>query len=160
MISTNPWQSFTWAVAVVSIIYYAVIAWKYYPDEIRGLLSKKRPKPAPPSERRLEVSADPDQSDELIDEQEEEKPSWQNEVFLEKAQDLLEYLTDEIREAHQKNYTKQDLVQMLQMILKEYSALKGTPFQFAVNNRIDAECAKYGLLHLGEGDKGEIWSMV
>jgi hypothetical protein len=160
MISANPWQSFILAASIITVIYYAVIVWKYYLSDVKLLLSKKSLRGPGHSSHQLDAPVKPGSPDRPIDEQEEEVPPRQNEAFLENAQDLLAHLTDEIREAYQKNYTKQDLVQMLQMILKEYPAQKGSSFQLAVNDRIDAECAKYGSIYLSEGDKKQVWTTV
>lgn len=162
MFTSNPWAVYAAILAGGLLIYYTFVGWKYFRTEINGLLRG--------SPRNLKVdsgilskevkkTSGPNQQDEEVIE-EEEQPEWQNEEMFAMVENLFEHLTTEIEEAHQKNYNKQDLIQMLQMVLKDYQVLKRTPFQFAVNNRIDAECAKYGSIHLSEGDKSEVWRMV
>ena len=84
----------------------------------------------------------------------------QKDEMFEKAYGLMAHLASEIKESHQKNYSKEDLVLMLEMILKDYRILKGTAFQMAVNNCIETECARYGSIHLSEGETIEVWRKV
>lgn len=162
MFTSKPWAVYAGITTGALLIYYIFVGWKYFRTEISSLLRSK------PKKRQLDSStliteaqqtSGPGQQNEEIME-EEEQPAWQNEALFTQVEDLFEHLASEIEEAHQKNYNRQDLIQMLQLILKEYQVLKGTPFQIAVNNRIDSECAKYGSIHLSEGDKGEVWGMV
>ncbi len=160
MVKESPWQYY--AVAIVSIIalYYLWVAWKFYQQEIKEAIKFGRPRRRQAVDPPLdELDSDEESIDEKI-EAEGELPAWQNEQLFADVEKLAEHLIVEIEEAHRKDYTRQDLIQMLQIILKEYPTLKGTPFQIAVNNRIEAECAKYGSIHLSEGDKREVWSMV
>jgi hypothetical protein len=70
---------------------------------------------------------------------------------------LTAHLRDAIDEAHEKQYNKNDLVLLLQMLLKDYSYLKDTPFRVSINNQIEAECAKYGSMLLSEDETEELW---
>jgi hypothetical protein len=164
MFTSNPWAFYTGTISAALLIYYAFVCWKFYRNDLRILLGgpkSKRQGPdfaaGPPTSEQKELAATSVDEELLV---EEEPPAWQNEELFTQVENLFEHLASEIEEAHQKNYNRQDLIQMLQLILKEYQVLKGTPFQFAVNNRIDVECAKYGSIHLREGDKGEVWRMV
>lgn len=57
---------------------------------------------------------------------------------------LSSQLRNSIREAYQKGYKKRDLIFLIQMSIKDFSAVKGTPFREAINNVITSESAKYG----------------
>jgi hypothetical protein len=164
MFTSNPWAFYTGTISAAVLIYYAFVCWKFYRNDLKTLLGGQKSKrqgpdfdPGPPINEEKVLVVDSPAEELLV---EDEQPAWQNEELFTQAVDLFEHLASEIEEAHQKNYNRQDLIQMLQLILKDYQALKGTPFQFAVNNRIDVECAKYGSIHLSEGDKGEVWRMV
>jgi len=161
MFTATPWALYTEIVTGSLLIYYLLIGWKYFRMEIKNLFRGRDQKRGIDPDALIEEGEKTSYQSqgEKITEQ-DEQPEWQNEEMFVKVENLFEHLTAEIEEAHQKNYDKQDLIQMLQIILKDYQVLKRTPFQFAVNNRIDAECAKYGSIHLSEGDKGEVWRMV
>lgn len=163
MSTSNPWAVYAAILAGALLIYYAFVGWKYFRTEINSLLRgrpRKRQVDSYTLSKEIKKTSDPNQQGEVIIDEEDEQPEWQNEEMFAKVENLYQYLTTEIEEAHQKGYDRQDLIQMLQIILKDYQVLKRSPFQFAVNNRIDAECAKYGSIHLSEGDKGEVWGML
>ena len=162
MSTSNPWAIYITVVTGALLKYYLIVGWKFYKMEIGGLLHgkvKRRTFESVHRSEQIEVKHHSTEDDgELSSIEQSEAP--QDEELFTQVESLLEHLTAEIEEASQKDYNKQDLVQMLQIILSEYGALKGTQFQFSINNRIDAECAKYGLPHLSEGDKNELWSRV
>lgn len=168
MIIEHPWKTYA-IVAVLSVlVYYSVLGWRFFLPDIKAWI-KKRKQPAP---RQSIASAPliPTESGRLDEErmlftessqlEDNEPPAWQNEEMFELAQSLMAHLASEIKEAHQKNYSKQDLLLMLQMILKDYIVLQGTAFQTAVDNCITAECARYGSIHLSEGETIEVWRKV
>lgn len=157
---SNPWTVYTVALAAIILIYYTFVGWKYYRRELRSLFKGK-------TKNRIESSSVGDRVKPSESAEPDPVPSdgtgqaaTHDEALFSQVQALNEYLVTEIEEAHQKDYNKQDLIQMLQMILKEYGVLKGTPFQHKVNRRIDAECAKYGQMHLAEDDKDQLWSIA
>lgn len=158
---SNPWTAYAVVLAVAILIYYTFVGWKYYKREIRSLFKDKTKNPhAGPSSKGYQLRLSRHEEQEADHSGGTEQAASQDEALFTQVQALEEHLITEIEEAHQKGYNKQDLIQMLQMILKEYGAMKGTSFQYTVNKRIDAECAKYGLLHLNEDDKGEVWPIA
>ncbi|WP_234672695.1 hypothetical protein [Dyadobacter sp. CY261] len=161
MFTSNPWAVYARILAGGLLIYYIFVGWKYFRADIKHLLgsrAKKRQSNSNAPIRKVKETSGPGpQHEEVL---EEAQQVWQDEEMSFKVDKLLEHLTEEIQEAHQKNYDKQDLIQMLQIILKEYSVLKGTAFQSEVTNLIDTECAKYGSIHLSKGDKREVWNVV
>jgi len=168
MIIEHPWKTYA-IVAVLSVlVYYSFLGWRFFLPDIKAWI-KKRKQPAP-RQSIARAPSIPTESGRLDEEcmlftessqlEANEPPTWQNEEMFELAQSLTAHLASEIKEAHQKNYSKQDLLLMLQMILKDYTVLKGTAFQTAVNNCIETECARYGSIHLSEGERIEVWRKV
>ena len=169
MIIEHPWKTYAIVTLLSALVYYSFLVWRFFLPGIKAWV-KKRKQPVPRN------STEPTAPSILIDVghfdeehmpfsessrlDEDEPPAWQNEEMFEKAQGLMAHLASEIKEAHQKSYSKQDLLLMLQMILKDYTVLKGTAFQTAVNNCIKAECARYGSIHLSEGATIEVWRKV
>lgn len=165
MIIEHPWKSYATIAGLSTAAYYAVIGWKFYLAEIKSWLGQRH-KPVQLREINSQSSDTVAESlppeideSELVDDL-SEAPAWQSEEMFETAEKLSTHLISEIEEAHSKEYSKPDLILMMQMILKNYSVLKGTPFQKVINNRIEAECAKYGSIHLSEGEMIEVWRMV
>jgi hypothetical protein len=169
MIIEHPWKTYAIVAVLSGLVYYLFLGWRFFLPDIKAWI-KKRKQPATrhstaatansiPNEggRFDEESAPFSESSQLED---DEPPAWQNEEMFEKAQGLMAHLASEIKEAHQKKYSKQDLLLMLEMILKDYILLQGTAFQTAVNNCIKIECARYGSIHLSEGETIEVWRKV
>lgn len=161
MFTSKPWAVYVGITTGALLIYYIFVGWKYFRTEISSLLRSKPQKQQLNSGTLIteaQKTSGSGQQEEIMEE--DQQPASQNQALSAQMEDLFEHLASEIEEAHQKNYNRQDLIQMMQMILKEYQALKGTPFQIAINKRIDLECAKYGSIHLSEGDKGQVWRMM
>ena len=69
-------------------------------------------------------------------------------------------LKDAISDAASKNYNKEEFTFLLQLTLKEYPALKGSPFQDAINNLIASECDKHSFIRLSAVELGMLWNEV
>jgi hypothetical protein len=168
MIIEHPWKTYSIVAVLSALIYYSILAWRFFLPDIKAWIRKRKQ----PASRQSIASAPsiPTESAHLDDErmlftessqlEDDEPPAWQNEEMFELAQSLMAHLASEIKEAHQKSYSKQDLLLMLEMILKDYTVLNGTAFQTAVNNFIETECARYGSIHLSEGERIEFWRKV
>jgi len=73
---------------------------------------------------------------------------------------LTTKLKDTIADASSKNCHKEEFIFLLQLTLKEYPHLKGSPFQVAINNLIASECEKHGSLHLSAEEQVMLWKEV
>ncbi|SEJ52867.1 hypothetical protein SAMN05216327_11236 [Dyadobacter sp. SG02] len=168
MIIEHPWKTYAIVAVLSALVYYSFLGWRFFLPDIKAWMKKRKQ----PTSRQSIASATliPAESERLDEERipflessqsvGDEPPIWQNEEMFEKAQGLMAHLASEIKEAHQKSYSKQDLLLMLQMILKDYIVLQGTAFQTAVNNYIETECARYGSIHFSEGETIEVWRKV
>lgn len=168
MVIEHPWKTYTIVSLLTALLYYSFLGWRFFLPDIKVWIEKRK-QPAQWESTSIATSV-PMQAgnpeEEIIqfttssDLEDNEPASWQNEEMFEKAHRLMAHLVSEIKEAHQKNYSKEDLLLMLEMILKDYKVLKGTAFQRAVNNCIETECARYGSIHLSEGETIEVWRKV
>jgi hypothetical protein len=169
MIIEHPWKTYVIVAALSVLIYYTFLSWRLFLPDIKAWIHRRK-QPAHRHSTAPIANSIPNE-DERFDKErmrfsessqleDDEPPAWQNEEMFEKAQGLMAHLASEIKEAHQKKYSKQDLLLMLQMILKDYIVLQGTAFQTAVNNYIETECARYGSIHLSEGERIEVWRKV
>ena len=168
MVIEHPWKTYAIVTLLSALFYYSFLGWRFFLPDIKVWIKRQRqlhnrestsiatsaPMQAENTEEEIILFST---SSELED---SGPPPWQNEEMFEKAHRLMAHLASEIKEAHQKNYCKEDLLLMLEMILKDYKVLKGTAFQRAVNNCIETECARYGSIHLSEGETIEVWRKV
>ncbi|MDR6809673.1 hypothetical protein J2Y45_006750 [Dyadobacter sp. BE34] len=169
MIIEHPWKTYAIVAILSALVYYTFLGWRFFLPDIKARMKKSK-QPAPRHSEAASAPSIPTRAAHHSEDsvpfsvpsqlEDNEPPVWQNEEMFEKAQGLMAHLSSEIKEAQQKGYSKQDLLLMLEMIIKDYSVLKGTAFQTAVNNCIATECAKYGSIHLSEGETIEVWRKV
>ena len=76
------------------------------------------------------------------------------------VENLTRKLKETIADASSKNYHREEFIFLLQLTLKEYPHLKGSPYQVAINNLIISECEKYGSLHLSAEEQVMLWKEV
>ena len=169
MLTTNPWLLYASIVGPLLTGYYLIIGFVYYRQDLKSRILKWRSPPAAAQVKPVQaekVQAEQMQAEEnyIPESFEAEEPDtdqpeavWENETMMQQLEDLSIHLKQAIQEANQKQYSKEELILLLQLTLREYPALYGTPFQLSVNNLIEAECAKYGSIHLSSADRMRIW---
>lgn len=155
----SPWTTYAAVLSPLTLGYYIFIGYKFYRQDLRSAYSGKQNRPVSKIQRPApSISVMPE---EQIEQQEVEQEATEaplpDEETYQKVMALIAHLRDAIEEANQKQYNKTDLAVLLQMLLKDYSYLKDTPFRVSVNNQIEAECAKYGSMLLSEDEIEELW---
>lgn len=154
------WTGYFLAVGAAVAIYYVIIGIRYYRQDIKALLNSKsrfwdRPEKPPPVSKPADS-----QPEETAGPVEVKKRPWQSEALFAKVEELSSQLRNSIREAYQKGYEKRDLIFLIQILIKDFSALKGTPFREAIDNVITSESAKYGFINLSAVELEELWKEV
>ncbi|GLU56202.1 hypothetical protein [Dyadobacter frigoris] len=181
MFTSNPWADYITMLAPLIAGYYLIVGLKFYGRDLKARIAAKRrnmgsrvalhhqdfnvPDPPDIELNTITAHAKQDQSvagkqDAEIHDDTDQPAAWQNEELFDQVEQLAAHLKEAIEEAHEKEYGKQDLILLLQMTLKEYPAMSAKPFQTAINNLIETECAKYGSIHLREQDTEAIWKQV
>ena len=159
----SPWTTYAAVLSLLTLGYYIFIGYKFYRQDLRSAFSGKQNRPVKKIQRPApSISVMPEEQIEQLEveqevEQEATEASLPDEETYQKVMALTSHLRDAIEEANQKQYNKTDLAVLLQMLLKDYSYLKDTPFRVSVNNQIEAECAKYGSMLLSEDEIEELW---
>ena len=75
-------------------------------------------------------------------------------------EELAQQIKLNISEACQKGYERKDLIFLIQLMIKDFSAIKGSPFRIAIDNVITSESAKYGHINLSAAELEEVWKEV
>ena len=172
MFTSHPWTYYLIIVSTLLVGYYLVIGIKFYAYDIKMLIQTRRG-------RSLKITEDlhqqfikqdsPDltfnpakSSSNEVNEpnQDEEPPVWEHEELFDQTEKLAIRLKEIIAQAHDKEDNKDELIEVLQLALKEYMVLNGTPFQTAINNLIESECAANGFQHLSADEKVLLWKQV
>lgn len=164
MLNSISWANYLSFVILLLVIYYAVVGVKFYSQEIKDLLSGKtklRFRPMTSDYSGDEVANVEGQSS-----QPELLPSTPNYVpvtdepndTLQQTKELTHSLRETIAEAVEKAFIKEEFILSLQLLLKKYSFLKGTPSLTAINNLIASECEKYGYVQLSAEERVMLWN--
>jgi|GEM_PF-1526775 len=172
MFTAQPWKDYAIVISIITAGYYLFVILKFYRFEIQAMLKnhKRAISKAATEQTDLDEPDPPWLSDHPTDdwvyandekeENDSSKDSPEREEMFGQLENLAARLKVDIGEAHKKQYRKADLILLLQMTIKEYPALLGPPFRFAIDNLIDTECEKYGSIHLGVDDKVKLWNQV
>lgn len=168
MDTTELWSGYLKVAAPMIVGYYGWVIYRFYRQELKsfwtgngGRAPTEEVIPAQPNENAYAAANDMQAGLHHDSEEEEVVPQfWQSEETFRRAEDLAAYLKEAIAEAYEKNYDRQELILLLQMTIRDYQDLERTPFQFAINNLIETECAKYGRVHLRAEDLEQVWEKV
>lgn len=165
MFTNISWTNYLFLVIVLVIFYYIVIGLIFYLDELKSLLIGTRkfalsqsPTKAWENNYYKNTTIDrPAQSEIFVGEDISSETSDNN--FLE-VEYLIDKLKDAIAEASGKKYIKQEYFMYLQLIMKNYSHFKKTPFQSMINELIITECAKHSSVTFDEDEVMTLWSEI
>ncbi|RPD44044.1 hypothetical protein [Paracnuella aquatica] len=164
MLNNISWANYLSFVILLLVMYYAVVGVKFYSQEIKDLLSGK-------TKLRFRSTTSNYSGDEVTN---AEGQSLQSELFpsnlnyvpateepndtLQQTKELTHSLRETIAEAVEKSYIREEFILSLQLLLKKYSFLKGTPSLSAINNLIASECEKYGYVQLSAEERVMLWN--
>lgn len=77
-----------------------------------------------------------------------------------KVEELVQQIRISISEDCQKGYERKGLIFLIQLLIKDFSAIKGSLFRPAIDNVITSESAKYGFINLSAVELEEVWKEV
>ncbi|TDE18067.1 hypothetical protein [Dyadobacter psychrotolerans] len=174
MLTANPWVAYVSIVTPLLSVYYLLVGFTYYRHDLKARISRWKSPPVQatgfsfkPKQAENEYLEDPVRFDSepitpTVNAQEgiESQEPWENEGMMQQLEALSLHLKQAIEEAHNKQYSKEEVILLTQMTFKEYPAIYGTPFQLSVNHLIEAELAKYGSIHLNSEDRLRMWNQV
>ncbi|WP_423147804.1 hypothetical protein [Rubrolithibacter danxiaensis] len=158
MFTNITWTNYFIVIILLLTIYYLFVGiWFYYQD-LKNLVDKRKLQVTPDLNKPLSCYSNNtklDQSESF----ENSVQSTEDNPFQE-VEHLVSRLKEAVKDASDKKALKQEFSQYLYLILKEYPALKISPFQSAINELITSECAKYGSIILSEDEVVKLWNEV
>lgn len=154
MLKTITWNHYLMVVATVTAVYYVVIVIRYYKQGVRLLAQRiwqrqfsfEKPTPS--------LINDTGQSFGEVIQDSSSVDAWE---ASRQVKDLTQHLKETIADAYENKYSREDLLLLLEMTLRDYSAFSGTPFRAMINELIESECSKYGFIHLSVVEQEQIW---
>lgn len=167
MLNNISWGTYVSVSLLLLLVYYVVVGAKFYSNEIKALLSgKTKLSFRTASNTSLQDDEEPttgltQMQSELFTPNGTYTPIYEDEtsdITLEQVRELTHCIKDAIAEAVEKNYIKEEFILSLQLLLKKYSFLKGSPSLGALNNLIASECEKYGYIQLSAEERVMLWN--
>ncbi|MGA9638981.1 hypothetical protein [Flavobacterium sp.] len=141
MLTGISWNNYIVVVVLILTVWYLFVGFRYYFGEIKEFVTGKRKlKFRAFSKKSIEApysdfsSAN---SKDILNSQDEFETA--DTVFNE-VEELVIKLKNSITEATQKNFSKKDFEDCLQLILKEHSLISNSPFRSSINELIVSEC--------------------
>ena len=153
MFTNISWASYILVVTLLLAVWYLVIGMRFYFNDLQNLLTRKR-KPD------LQLASDDTYLTTGSEFTPEQTEASNTDNLFQAVEMLTAKLKETIADASSKNYHKEEFNFLLQLTLKEYPHLKGSPYQIAISNLIASECEKYGSLHLSAEEQVMLWKEV
>ena len=157
MLSEISWEEYLTAMGILLALYYGYIGIRYYPGEIKRILSGKgrTDKEQPAYNPKQFMQGADEESDQIIDDYDDEG----DDEFL-RVESLITSLTQAIDTARKKQMIVAELKQYLKDVLREQPTLKDSPFRSSINQLIVSECGKNGTYMLSEQEIDVLWDGV
>ncbi len=159
MFTNISWTAYIIFVSILLLAWYLVIVVRFYLGDLQILLSRKGKSTqlvAGDAFRSVqddeEISHQPDTISILNQEQTDQ--------LFEKVEIISGKIKDAVSDASKKDYSKEEFSFSLQIILKAYPELKGSPFQVPINNLVISESEKQGFILLSAVELEMLWIEV
>jgi hypothetical protein len=164
MLSSISWTEYLVVIILLLIVYYVFVGLKFYSIELQSIVKGKTSSPGLASENTIEDCII--RSNNFQNNQSELFPSYQRyapqvqetDDTFQQVEELTIKLKKVIADAASSNIVKEEFILSLQLALKNYHFLKGSPFLVAINNLIASECDKYNFIHLSAEERVMLWN--
>ena len=154
MFTNISWTEYLFAVAVALVIYYSFVGIRYFPGELKALLTGKtklRFRPAVPG-------YDDDSDDMVATDGLNAKASSEEDDAFAEVEELISRVKEAIANASRKKYVPQEFRHYMQLLLHEYPNIKDSALRSSVNELIVSECERHGVVTLNEEEADMLWN--
>lgn len=156
MFTNISWTDYSIVVAILGSLYYLFIGLRYYPTELKELLSGKRKLHfrVPEFNKKNETGWPSLQTEEQ--DGDNSILNTTDDTFNE-VEALIAALKENIEKASKKQFIKQEFNYSLKVILKNYPQIRDSRFRSAIDELLLSECEKHGTITLSEDDIVRLW---
>lgn len=158
MFTNISWANYLVVVTLFLSAYYLITVIYFYSRDLQYYLTRMKKRGIRAGPDQLEDTPVVEGSDAEFSNMEAEAFSLQDPVArpsgdsLQEVEQLIAHLKEAIGEVKTKKYSKEEFILLLQLVLKEYPAFRGSPFQSAIRDLIISECKKQDSISLTEED--------
>lgn len=151
MLSNITWGEYFATVGLAMTAYYLYVGTRYYPSELKRVLSSRKNE----NDADETVLVEPEASDQFESTDEFSMESGIDEFS--EVESLIAAVTGTIEKASKKDMVIGEFKQMLRMVLKERNHLADSPYRQSINQLIVSECDKQGTFTLSEKEVDVMW---
>lgn len=156
MLSGVTWIEYFFALAGLSVLYYAWVVVKHFPDELRGIVKGEHLKGNGVSNTVFFQDELQEWENETNNEYDIIEESGDEDEFVQ-VEKLVNELTSAIEKATKKKTVKPEFKQILRMILREYPSIKDSEFRSSIDDLIISECNKHEAYTLSDKEVKVLW---
>jgi hypothetical protein len=146
------WTDYMVAVAIALTLYYGFVAFWYYSEEFKDLLSDKGKlnfrTPLAESYPSEELNSPPSESGSF---------NQTNDDDFTEVEELIVQIKDAVAIASKKKYVIQEFKHSLRLIFREYPNIKKSPIRSSINELLVSECEKQNTVALSEEEVDRLW---
>lgn len=156
MFTNISWTDYSILIVLLGSLYYLFVGLRYYPTELKELLSGKRKLNfrIPEFKKKNEAGWPSLQTE--VQDGDDSFGNTTDDTFNE-VESLIAELKENIEKASKKQFIKQEFSYSLKVILKNYPQIQNSPFRSAIDELILSECEKHGTITLSEDDIVRLW---
>jgi len=158
MLTNISWSNYLVLIASLSLSWYVFVGLGFYLQDIKEFFSGKRAFHLLGTKKSITLNAlqeavfsEPIEEDSNTSELEVIDP-----VILEVDQ-LVDEIKTAVNDAQEKRLVKEEFLQYLQLILKEYPSIKNSPFRSSISELIVSECDVLDFVELTQEQAEKLW---
>jgi hypothetical protein len=158
MVTNISWADYLVVVILFLSAYYLVTVIFFYSRDLQRLLARLQKRNARDGPHQLTTTPSAEAGATEFFNMEEKSFTPHEPVFqplvdpLQEVEKLIAHLKEAIGDVKSRKYSKEEFILLLQLVLKEYPAFRGSPFQSAIRDLILSECEKQDSISLTEED--------
>jgi hypothetical protein len=159
MFTNISWGNYIVVVVLLLASWYLFIGLRFYFDDLKDIVTRKRKLQF----RRLGNTNYQDSQSELNDQDSAEAVSpgssfGEFDTTFQEVDALVERLKSFIANADKRKVLKQEFIEYIRLILREYPSVKKSPFSSSVSELIVSECDKLESVTLTQMEAEELWN--
>jgi hypothetical protein len=159
MFTNISWGNYIVVVVLLLVSWYLFIGLRFYFDDLKEIVTRKRKLQF----RGLGNTNYQDSQSELNDQDSVEVNLFQSEFALsdntfEEVEELIERLKNVVADATKRKLLKQEFIDYLRLVLREYPSVKKSPFSSSVSELIVSECDKLESISLTQLEAEGLWN--
>lgn len=159
MIEKISWASYAAALLTIVVIYYIVIVLLYYRKEIFGFANALQQRFSSNARLKQEVFTAGKESLSLSNDTgsvSSEKHTYTGDISTDSFE-LVDKIKDAILQYAERQHIKEEIITSLQLLLKEYSQLRYSPYAASINNTITKEIELHCSIRLEDDEVKRLW---